>query len=357
MFPAKIVLTIISLIPLITASPAKSAEKFNWSSKKSLIAFGDSYTYVQGTHGLQNYSFIGDRFNYAYDTQTLLSDMIVQNQVRSLLSYRPPYSPAKIHSSQTGTAEGGPNWVEYLTKCGLKPGLTSPRTCAKQLWDFAFAGADISTVYTPAHHNFIVPLVNQVAQFQKYGHSVLSATLRAEESLIAIWIGINDVGDSAKYSVDFPTFYANLTRTLFDSVDQLYELGYRSYLFMNLPPLDRRPGNVGSSSPSPNATQVAWYNAALAGRAEEFGREKKGVEVRVFDAHARLIEILDHPGQYGIVNTTSFCAGYDQPDIAVKYQEYGCPTPLDTYFWFNSGHMTSRVHRILAAELDEWLES
>lgn len=46
---------------------------------------------------------------------------------------------------QTSTAEGGPNWVEYLTGCGLKPGLTSPRTCKTQLWDFAFGGADIST--------------------------------------------------------------------------------------------------------------------------------------------------------------------------------------------------------------------
>jgi hypothetical protein len=44
----------------------------------------------------------------------------------------------------TGTAEGGPNWIEYLTGCGVKPGLTSPLTCKRQLWDFAFAGADVS---------------------------------------------------------------------------------------------------------------------------------------------------------------------------------------------------------------------
>lgn len=45
------------------------------------IAFGDSYTYVQGTHGHQNYSFIGDQLNFVYDAQTLLSNKIVQNQV------------------------------------------------------------------------------------------------------------------------------------------------------------------------------------------------------------------------------------------------------------------------------------
>jgi hypothetical protein len=48
------------------------------------LAFGDSYTYVQGTAGRQNYSFIGDAQNYSYSPQTLLSDEIVQNQVRIL---------------------------------------------------------------------------------------------------------------------------------------------------------------------------------------------------------------------------------------------------------------------------------
>jgi hypothetical protein len=64
-----------------------------WSSDKSLqsnqrikltwtsLAFGDSYTYIQGTDGLQNYSFIGDLQNYTSTLQQLLSDQIVQNQV------------------------------------------------------------------------------------------------------------------------------------------------------------------------------------------------------------------------------------------------------------------------------------
>jgi hypothetical protein len=51
------------------------------SNTKPRIAFGDSYTYVQGTHGHQNYSFVGDAFDFAFDEQTLLSNKIVQNQV------------------------------------------------------------------------------------------------------------------------------------------------------------------------------------------------------------------------------------------------------------------------------------
>lgn len=90
------------------------------------IAFGDSYTFVQGTNGYPTFSFIGDYLpgQFAVTPSELWSDRIVQNF--------------------TGTAEGGPNWVEYLTGCGLKPGLTDPRSCKTQLWDFAFAGADVS---------------------------------------------------------------------------------------------------------------------------------------------------------------------------------------------------------------------
>ncbi|CAG7924969.1 unnamed protein product [Penicillium olsonii] len=328
---------LLAAVPSVIASPfSRPPAGFDWSSTKALLAFGDSYTYVQGTQGHQNFSFIGDQFNLAFTRETLLANKIVQNQ--------------------TATAEGGPNWVEYLTGCGIKEGLTSPRSCAKQLWDFAFAGADISTEFTPLHHNFTVSLVDQINQFKQYGHPALKHTIKTRETLVAIWIGINDINDSAQYAVDFPTFYKNITDALFASVEDLYDLGYKQYLFMNLPPLDRTPGNQAKMSPSPNATQVGWYNRALAEHASAFGKEHKDAKVMVFDAHTRLEAMLDEPGKYGIANTTNFCAGYDQPDIAVNYENYGCPTPLEEYFWFNSGHMTSHVHKILAGQVEEWLQ-
>ncbi|RHZ50329.1 hypothetical protein CDV55_100299 [Aspergillus turcosus] len=333
-------LALAALACVAAALPAQSSSKhkFDWDATRYLLAFGDSYTYVQGTHGRQNFSFIGDQLNFAYDRQTLLTDKIVQNQ--------------------TATAEGGPNWVEFLTKCGVKEGLTSPLSCKKQLWDFAFAGADISVEYTPLHHNYTVSLVNQVTQYEQYGHPVLKNIIHSSRTLVAIWIGINDINDSAKYAVDFPTFYNRLMTTLFASVQTLYNLGYRSYLFMNLPPLDRTPANQARSNPSPNATQITWFNDALAQHAQSFERAHADTTIHVFDAHAALSNMMDHPARYGIVNTTSFCAGYDQPDIERNYKAYGCPTPLKTYFWFNSGHLTSHVHKelaeILEAQLKAW---
>lgn len=42
------------------------------------FAFRDPYTYVQGTLGRQNYSFIGDLQNYGFTPAQLLSDEIFQ---------------------------------------------------------------------------------------------------------------------------------------------------------------------------------------------------------------------------------------------------------------------------------------
>lgn len=95
---------------------------------------------MQGTYGYPNSSFIGDLLNLNYTPSQLLSDVIVQNQVThpeiSLLSLE-----HVADFVQTSTSAGGPNWVEYLTGCfsGL------PSHCKKQLWDFAFGGADVST--------------------------------------------------------------------------------------------------------------------------------------------------------------------------------------------------------------------
>jgi phospholipase/lecithinase/hemolysin len=242
--------------------------------------------------------------------------------------------------NQTATAEGGPNYVEYITKCGLKPGLTDPQDCSrypggKQLWDFAFAGSDISTAYTPLHHNFTVSLVNQTLQFKKYANPVLEEHVGIDKSrtLVDIWIGINDIGDSSKYDVDFPSFYNELITTLFEQVEIVYDLGYKNYLFMKLPPLNRTPPNlIRPAGPLPNATMIEWYNDALLNHSETFAAKHEDSKVMVFDTTTFLNYVLDHPTQYGIKNTTDYCAAYDQPYINTDPAKYGCQ-PLDEFLY------------------------
>lgn len=171
---------------------------------------------------------------------------------------------------------------------------------------------------------------------------------------MAFWIGINDINDSAKYAVDFPAFYDKLIGTLFNSVQSIYNAGYRNFLFMNLPPLNRTPGNLLKTSPLPNATMIDWWDASLASHANTFRYQNPAANAFVFDVNGLLNRLLDCPDGYGIKNTTGYCAAYDQPFIDEDPAAYGC-LPLDEYAWFNDGHMTSHVHEILAEDVKRFL--
>ncbi|PBP23524.1 lysophospholipase A [Diplocarpon rosae] len=333
-------------LPNPTPPPA-----FRWEDVNFLLAFGDSYTYVQGAAGRENYSFIGDRIDYSFTPQTLLTNQILSNQ----------------------TSAGGPNWVEYLTRCfsGL------PSTCARQLWDFAFAGADVSTTYsrapvdnsTPLHHNYTVSFEDQVTQWSLYAQPILPVDV--SRALVAVFIGINDILDTAASTFprndapDLPSLYRQMIDAEFASVEGIYAAGYRHFLFLNLPPLDRTvryylepawPGNQVRAEPRPSATMIRQYNRLIASDAAAFAASHPGSSAWVFDTYSYLAGILDKPSAHGLKNTTSFCPSYNAPDIATNYAAYGC-LPLGEYFWYDSVHITDTVHRHLAQAVEKFLLS
>ncbi|KAI1879206.1 hypothetical protein JX265_002160 [Neoarthrinium moseri] len=354
MTPSIAATTLLSLVTLSAFHPASAKcvppkeAHFNWDDVEYLIAFGDSYTFVQGTYGYPNYSFIGNYLpgELSFTPTELLSNRIVQNF--------------------TGTAEGGPNWVEYLTGCGVEPGEHLPSDCAIQLWDFAFAGADVSEEFLPLHHNFTTPLVNQTAQYLKWAEPVLGPRIegrgtnkKAEAALVAVWIGINDVNDSQSKkpaNITFQDFWqAEIEAVFSESVLPLFGAGYRNFLFVNLPPLDRTAANQVKSNPSPSKEQVGWWNEILANRAREFAETNQGAKAMVYDANTFLNGVMNRPEQYGITNLT-YCPDYAQLEVLTKPEEYGC-RPLDEYFWYNSGHMSSHTHKIMVPNLIEFLEA
>ena len=106
---------------------------------------------------------------------------------------------------------------------------------------------------------------------------------------------------------------------------------------MQLPPLDRTPGNVANIAAgkpaSPNATQIADFNAMLADGARQFAAEH-AVKTMVFDTYGFLNGVIDRAESYGLKNTTGYCPNYDAPDIDVNYGAYGC-LPIDEYFWYS----------------------
>jgi phospholipase/lecithinase/hemolysin len=100
---------------------------------------------------------------------------------------------------------------------------------------------------------------------------------------------------------------------------------------------------------------VHQYNSIIASSASKFSATHPGTKAMVFDTYTFLSGILDNPSPYGITNTTGYCANYDAPDIATNYAAYGC-LPIEKYFWYNSGHITWKIHEFLAKAVGEFLE-
>lgn len=302
-------------------------EAFNWANTKHVVSFGDSYSFVQGTSGCPNRTFLGSYLpsQYSYTASTLLNDKIVQNF--------------------TGTAEGGPNWLQHLTGCAVADGQYSPANCSTQLWDFAFAGASISEQFLPRHLKTTMPLVNQTQQYLKYGDQVLApppVSLDKSKSLVTFWIGVNDIFDSQTYkpsNVTYKDFWNSEINAMFgQSVLSMYKAGYKNFLFVNLPPLDRTPGNQKASTPYPSKSQVDTWNSLLSLYVQAFQKRYTDSKTMMYDANTFLNGVMNNQSNYGITNTNTYCYGWNQLDVLTNPQKYGCAS-LDQYFWYNDKHL------------------
>jgi len=96
--------------------------------------------------------------------------------------------------------------------------------------------------------------------------------------------------------------------------------------------------------------QFAAVGARLNPAYEQFVRQESAPGLDLWLNHwgAAFDDVMDHPAAYGIVNTTSACAGrtiFDQD-----------PTPVAdpaTYFFYHEGHPSTAVHRIVGKKLFE----
>ncbi|KAH9889870.1 hypothetical protein C8Q73DRAFT_142326 [Cubamyces lactineus] len=308
----------LAMISVATATPSTNGvtHAFNWERTKYVYAFGDSYTFVQGTHGLANFSFIGDAFDFSFTPRELLTDEIVPKN----------------------TSSDGSNWTEFLTGCFAgKPSSCSPH----QLWNFAFAGADVDKALLPLHHNFTVDLVDEVKQWVQYASDVVPHP--PAETLVAWWIGINDTGDTLNNQTitDFKAFWELEMQSLFGAVQNAYDHDLRgTYLFFNVPPMERSPDHLGTTIAPTYKQHILDYNAALAAHTTAFAKTHRDVTVLSFDAHTWFNQILDSAEEHGFTNITGFCE---------------CDDP--GFFWFNTGHPTEHVHRLLAGAVEAQLQA
>ncbi|PMD22850.1 carbohydrate esterase family 16 protein [Hyaloscypha hepaticicola] len=325
-----LVAAVLSLSSTAQAAPAQDPNPHchatsawpGWSGVKHAFIFGDSYT----TTG----------FNVSGTQPT-------------------PTNPLGNPTYPGYTASNGPNWVDFLT---VKYNASTLLT-----YDLAYGGATIDSALVAPY----LPTVSSVAEqiqnewFPAYGADSPKASWSSDDSLFAIFDGINDVGNSyLKNSTALNNGIFAVYRSL---VDELYQAGARNFAFLNVPPVDRSPLTTANSvaDQTLERNDIADWNNALKKMAESLKDDYRDVNVFTIDTNKIFTQVLNKPSSYPQTalykNTTAYCVAYENGTPTTDYFNSTCGIPVNQYFWLNSLHPTYPMHDVLAQQVSLQLEA
>ncbi|CAE6444270.1 unnamed protein product [Rhizoctonia solani] len=244
-----------------------------------------------------------------------LQYMFIFGDSYSTVSWAPTTAPNPTTASPIGVQWPGltsvgalqPNWVGYMTN-----GFNQSNLMAL---DYAIAGNNI-TGYTSQVQTEFIPTA---------GQKPADVPWTADNSIFVSWIGINDLA-SATVSIE------STISQIMQQQQNLYTLGARNFLFVNVPPWDRAP--LGTTNTGLKERILTW-NAQLVTSALAFSNQNTDASTLVWSSWDTLNTLLNNPAQY---NLTS-------------------PNTIGGDIWKDDLHPTSAVHYRFANDLAGWLIS
>ncbi|KAI0910775.1 hypothetical protein F4823DRAFT_347227 [Ustulina deusta] len=222
------------------------------------------------------------------------------------------------------TTSGGLNWVGQA--------IAKQNTSVVFAYDLAVTGAttDNEIVSTYAQYNFD----DQVETlFSTYLTGSAAPWESAADVLVAVWFGINDVGEPFWDGISAPI--DTILDRYFGLLDTLYADGLRNYVLFTIPPFDRAPAIIYQAADRVASLQsdIQTYNAALATRLATFKSAHSGVTAQLFDTTSTFETVLDNPTAYGASDAT--CVSSDGTSC----------------LWTDTYHPGLVIHELLAEAL------
>ncbi|KAI1122003.1 hypothetical protein F5Y10DRAFT_84200 [Nemania abortiva] len=246
------------------------------------------------------------------------------------------------------TSSNGPNWVGYLT---YKYNASSLLT-----YNLAYGGATVDASLVTPYQPTVKSLKDQVVSefIPGYTGSSAKAKWTGDSSIFAVWIGINDIGNSYYNGANATdALNTKIFAVISSLVDQIYTAGGRNFVFINVPPLDRTPLIIpqGASAVSLSKADVAAWNQKVVDYANTL-KGKGDTNVWVYDSNKSFGEVIDNPASHpetaGLKNTTGYCVAYQNGTPAQNTLNPSCGVPVNQYFWLNNLHPTSAIHEVVA---------
>lgn len=206
------------------------------------------------------------------------------------------------------------NWIDFLTVEYNQSSLLT--------YNLAVGGAAVDSPFRP---ELMLSLKDQIHQrllpgyHPKVGTVPLSRPWYGNDTLLAIWIGINDVNSSYMQG-------RNVTRVLNKQIMAAYrgllqllftEMGFRNFLLINVPAIDRSALTIslGEEAQRIQKADIADFNGLIWEMAHNFKKEdaRKG-NIWVYDAERDFNRVLDDPTSFPqtslLKNLTEKCDAY-----------------------------------------------
>ncbi|KAI9375921.1 hypothetical protein BJX61DRAFT_531263 [Aspergillus egyptiacus] len=244
------------LILSALAASALAAPTTSPSSTKYLISFGNSYTAT-------SFDITGEKPS--------------------------PANPLGNPPFPGWSSSGGANWIANLVSKYNDSLLLS--------YNLAYGGATVNATLVPPYTPEVLSLIDQVALFDQHLSPPPSyAPWTADNTLFAVWQGINDVGNGW-YQPEPEALAREIMTQLFEQLELVYSGGARNFAFLTVPPTDRSPmitqGENAEYTITHLGAAIENWNTMLNDHVAAFASAHPDVLVKVTDTQPVFHEILD----------------------------------------------------------------
>ncbi|PPD89899.1 hypothetical protein ES288_D04G084700v1 [Gossypium darwinii] len=232
---------------------------------------------------------------------------------------------------------------------------------------FASAGSGYDDLTTLLSN--VITVSRQVEMFRSYIEKLKGIVGDEEanniiaQALVVVSAGTNDLIfnffdiPTRRLEFDISGYQSFLLQRLEDFVKQIYDLGCRNIVVAGLPPVGCLPVQMTVRLENPMNRQcledqnsdARSYNEKLVKLLPEIQAELPRSKLVYADIYHPLMDMIIHPQQYGIVETTVGCCGTGVLGLSLFCNSVtsACGNPSQYVFW-DSVHPTQQVYRQLA---------
>ncbi|KAF7317609.1 Gdsl-like lipase/acylhydrolase family protein [Mycena kentingensis (nom. inval.)] len=204
------------------------------------------------------------------------------------------------------TITHGENWVGALT--------TKFNKTLTLTWDYAISGGQIVTSMQKQVEEQFLETAGLHPDFCPWA---------SNNSLFASWIGINDINRSV-VSERLP-----LEFTL---QDEMYKVGARNFLFLNVPPFDKSPGGNFSIEVR---DQITLWNNLLPALVTNFTCTHPDSTAFLFDTQALWQEFYDNPAAFNITDVNAVGGG----------------------LWYDAFHPSTQIQTVIGQRVARFIDT